>query len=784
MSEKTQLKNTISESERNNDIERKARNRMVSEGYKYSVLKDKENGVLIDPLEERCEEAERKRWQKIKALLALAVILIAGLVIVVLVQHFRGGCPNCGQCTTQECVMGAAYILNKMDASVDPCTDFYLFSCGNWIKKTPFPPSKTKYGSFGIIADEILDIMHKIMNSGEVLYKGENSSAIHKTFQYYAMCMNEVQIQKDGVIPALKLIKSLGSWTLTSDPNSGQFDPSVWTVQNALTQAHKQQFSALFDMSVGTDEKNNSKYIIKFEQAGLTLNDRKEYFSDHSNYKALKEAFLEFAKEIVRLLGGEEAGRKDKVASLYDFEQKLANIHMSKESLIDPVKNYHNMTLQEFQSTFLGDWLDLKAYVTALFSDVSMTVPMDTVVIVYTPDYFKKLQQVIKDTNKETLANYVVWQSVQQMIGYLGKEFETAALILDKVETGVKEYPTRWKRCLTKDTATLGFALGAMYIQDNFANSSKKEVKELLEEIRAAFISNLDDISWMDASTRDYAKVKAAAVTKMLGYPDYIADRKKLDQHYENLTLVPGKFFETRLSVLVYGRQKNLRHLGTQPDRAEWLMVPEEVNGYYSPDFNHIVFPAGILRPPLYNPTSPKSFNFGSFGTICGHELTHGFDNKGRNFDKSGNMASWWTESSTAQFTNYKQCFIDYYSNFTVDGTHLNGETTQGENIADNGGMKMAYLAWKKWESKNHGRDSFTLPGVAYTPDQLFFIGMAQLWCSHYTPEYMQQSILRDVHSIAKFRVLGTMPNSKYFAKAFQCPKGSLMNPEKKCEVW
>ncbi|WAR31147.1 ECE1-like protein [Mya arenaria] len=263
------------------------------------------------------------------------------------------------------------------------------------------------------------------------------------------------------------------------------------------------------------------------------------------------------------------------------------------------------------------------------------------------------------------------------------------------------------------------------------------KVQELFDEVRSAFLSNLDDLAWMDDTTRDYAREKARASGSMLGYPEYITDTKLLDEHYENLTLVEGKFFESRIAIGIHGRQKNLQHYGTVPDKTEWEMYPTEVNGYYSPDFNHIAFPAGILRPPLYNPTSPKSFNFGSFGMIC------------RFFDKDGNMRTWWTDKSSQKFKDFSQCYVDFYSNFTVEGTH------------------MAYLAWRAWKDKHGGGDSLDLPGVTYTPDQMFFIGMAQLWCTHYTPE-----------------VVGTMPNSKYFAEAFQCPSGSSMNPEHKCKVW
>ncbi|XP_052789868.1 endothelin-converting enzyme homolog isoform X2 [Mya arenaria] len=747
-----------------------------------SVNSDVVFAQIKDPIGDEQNRVEKRRWQKAKGIFVFAAIAITCLVVVILFQHFSGKCDQTDSpCTSTECVQGAAYILNKMDTSIDPCTDFYTFSCGNWLKTTPFPPSKNKYGAFGMIDDEIKQIMKEILAEGN---EGQSSSAIQKAFQYHSLCMDEATIEKQGTTPALQLIKDLGSWTLTSDPASGVFDVATWNIQDALLLSHRRGFSPLFSMSVSTDEYNNSQYKIKFDQSGLTLGDRREYFSNHSNYADLKAAFIQFGVDVVTLLGGETDGLKESIGDIYDFEQRLAQIQMSKESLLDPVKNYHNMTLQTFQSSLMGEWLSLDSYMRGIFDGLDSDVTMETVVIVYTPDYFLKLQDVIKKTSEEVLANYLVWHAVESLMGYLPKPFQDASLKLEKVENGVKELPPRWKRCLTKVTSALGFATGALYVQKHFKSSSKQDVQELFDEVRSAFLSNLDDLAWMDDTTRDYAREKARASGSMLGYPEYITDTKLLDEHYENLTLVEGKFFESRIAIGIHGRQKNLQHYGTVPDKTEWEMYPTEVNGYYSPDFNHIAFPAGILRPPLYNPTSPKSFNFGSFGMICGHELTHGFDNKGRFFDKDGNMRTWWTDKSSQKFKDFSQCYVDFYSNFTVEGTHLNGETTLSENIADNGGMKMAYLAWRAWKDKHGGGDSLDLPGVTYTPDQMFFIGMAQLWCTHYTPEYMQQAILTDVHSIAKFRVVGTMPNSKYFAEAFQCPSGSSMNPEHKCKVW
>lgn len=758
--------------------EDKARNRMVAEGYKYHSLNGDKKEEL-EPIDDGGPKDifRNKRERKFIYLLAFSIVLITCLTVVLIWQYFATSQYYAGKpCTTPSCVQESAYILNKMQLSTDPCTDFYEYACGKWEKTTHFPPSKSRYGAFSQISDGIKEMLKEILNKTDSnLYKGVSSTAIKKTRDYYSMCMDEEAINDSGIEPVLKHIDELGSWTVTS----GDFDRDNWDIHTAMVKSHSFNHAPFFSMAVSPDEKNSSSYIIGFEQAGLTLNDPHEYFLNHSNYNELRKAFIAFVTDFGKLLGGKEAIVYDKVEELYEFEQELAKIHVPQEQLVDPVKTYHKMTVKEFQDNVLGNWLDIEEFLKDMFGK---PIPVTENILVYTPAYFKALNKLINASNKQVLANYIVWRSVESLTGYLPAEFLEAALQLDKVESGIKEYPARWKRCLSKIESSLGFALGALYIQENFAESSKTEVESLLEDIRAAFISNLPSVSWMDYQTRDYAIQKAQAVTKMLGYPDFILDPVKLDKYYEKMHL-EEELIASKLTISRFYRQKNMRRLRTVPDRTEWDMVPTEVNGYYSPEFNHIVFPAGILQPPLYNPQKPKSFNFGSFGMIVGHELTHGFDNKGRNFDKFGNMHNWWSNASTKAFDEHSKCYEEQYSKFKVQDTHLNGKTTLSENIADNGGLKMAYLAYKSW-LKTNKKDSFKLPGLDFTSDQLFFIGMSQLWCAHYTPEYAKIAVLVDVHSIAKFRVLGPMMNSKYFSEAFNCPQNSPMNPEKKCAIW
>lgn len=291
-------------------------------------------------------------------------------------------------------------------------------------------------------------------------------------------------------------------------------------------------------------------------------------------------------------------------------------------------------------------------------------------------------------------------------------------------------------------------------------------------------------MSWMDDKTRETAIEKVRKIVQMIGYPDWILDSVQLDKYYENVTLVTGEFLVSHLNIRRESVLRNHNKLGTVPDRQEWHMMPVETNAYYSQSNNQIVFPAGILQRPFFTPSFPMSFNFGTTGMIIGHEMTHGFDNKGRHYDKYGNLNNWWTDQSATSFQSKTSCMVRQYSNYTAENTHLKGERVLGENIADNGGLKTAYMAYRHWVKSKDSNEVKDLPGLTLTPEQLFFVGFGQLWCSYYTPQYTKQAILTDEHTISKFRTIGVVSNSGDFARAFQCAPNTPMNPQIKCQVW
>ncbi|XP_071098574.1 endothelin-converting enzyme homolog isoform X2 [Haliotis cracherodii] len=757
---------------------RKLHSRIMATGYEYLLLeqgRETEDAIAVeshDTLNKK-PKSQKSGDCRLKAIAIISFLIIVALVIFIAWQHFTTQRQEV--CTTPDCVTTSAYIISLMNTTQDPCDNFYEYACGGWEHNTVIPPDKAKYGSFQELETKNKALLKKILDSKGTMYKGANSTSVGKAKTLYKNCMDKQAVENLGIVPALKLIKKLGSWTVTSDPDSGTWEEGSWSFMDTLVDMHKLNRPAFFLMTVSQDDMHSDKNIITFQQSGLTLGEREEYTGNNS--QKFKKAFLGFATQMGELLGGDNS-TLEKMTKVYDLEKSLAEIFMPKEELVDPVATYNKMTLEAFK-TMIGSQFSIKAYADKLFET---DIPLSEEIVVYTVDYFKKLGDIIKNTPKEVLANYLMWQLFNILPGYLPEKFVDAALILTKAETGVSDVGPRWQRCVFKTTAALPFVTGALFVQEKFPPDSKQEVLNIIDDIENAFMRNLNTVAWMDEQTRDIAIEKVKAVTDMIGYPDYILDPEKLDRHYENMTIPDGQFLLSRISVLTFQKGFNLNKRGKKPDRKEWDMAPSDVNAYYSPSNNQIVFPAGILHKPFFNPQFPLSFRYGSLGMIVGHELTHGFDNKGRNYDKDGNLHSWWTNSSARGFEEETACMINQYSQYTVEGIHLNGKYTLGENIADNGGLKTSYSAYQM--AKHSSGTPPKLPGMSLTPDQLFYVGFAQIWCSYYTPEYAKQTVMTDVHSNAKYRVIGPVSNSYDFSSVFKCPAGAPMNPSKKCTVW
>uniref|UniRef100_A0A8C6PG76 Membrane metalloendopeptidase like 1 n=1 Tax=Nothobranchius furzeri TaxID=105023 RepID=A0A8C6PG76_NOTFU len=387
----------------------------------------------------------------------------------------------------------------------------------------------------------------------------------------------------------------------------------------------------------------------------------------------------------------------------------------------------------------------------------------------------------------QTMQNYLTWQLIIDRVNSLSRRFKDARARYRKALYGTTVEDAWWRDCVRYVQSSMENAVGALYVSETFAGESKRMVSDLIGKIQKAFVETLEELSWMDASSKEKAREKAMAIKEHIGYPAYILEEKnpKLDQEYANLNFSEENYFENILENLMSEAHKSLKKLREPVDPDQWIIGAAVVNAFYSPNRNQIVFPAGILQPPFFSKHQQQALNFGGIGMVIGHEITHGFDDNGRNFDKDGNMLNWWSNYSAEHFKEQSQCMVQQYGDFVwklAGGQNVSGISTLGENIADNGGVRQAYKAYLQWVDMEG--EELQLPGLDMDHKQLFFLNFAQVWCGAYRPEYASQSIKTDSHSPLEYRVLGSLQNFEAFSEAFQCPKGSLMNPEQKCRVW
>lgn len=678
---------------------------------------------------------------------------------------------------TADRVQVAASVISRMDLKANPCEDFYKYSCGGWLDRTAIPDSKTRFSTFSELAlknqQSIKFEIAKIING----QANVSSKAIKDAVKYYSACLNTKSIEKRYDQPLKSLIRNYGSWPVT-DKN---FSVSNWNWSDSFMKTHKfLALTPIFNMYVSDDLKNSSNNVIVVNQGGLGIS-REAYLKNSSYHTKVRNAYRVLMKKIVVLLGANKTGEAlmDKV---FDFEKKLANMSMPLEQARQYNKNYQKLKLKDFANqTNIPVWW-LKSWFNWAFNDTGYVVTDNEDIITYSKDYIKRSYELFNSTNPIVQSSYIMWKVVHTF----------SSLLLGKYKEAYNEYYTaiqgttaeerRWEICLSSTSSSFGFALGRIFVDKSFRASAKTMADEMIKGIRKTFIENIDTLTWMDLKTKMAAKDKAKAIIENIGYPKFITTDEDLDKYYRGLIVRKDMYFENVLSRRRFNNLGNYEKLGKKVDKSVWAMIPSQVNAYYSPTENKIVFPAGILQPPFYDHRAPRALNYGAIGVVVGHEITHGFDDQGKNFNKDGNSQNWWTAKSEQGFKDQTKCLVDQYSKYSLYNRFLNGNQTLGENIADNGGSKAAFKAYQEWV-KLHGVEK-KLPGIDLTPEQLFFVGFGQVWCSKYRESAAISQIENGVHSISKFRVIGTLHNSKEFAEVFKCPKSSYMNRETKCSVW
>ncbi|CAH1774945.1 unnamed protein product [Owenia fusiformis] len=672
-------------------------------------------------------------------------------------------------CLTKYCVQTAAFMSNKMDTNVDPCDDFFNYACGTWNRKHVIPEDKSSYNTIVELHDS-LQITLKALLEEPRLELDSRATLLAKTL--YKSCVNTSLIEDAGDAPLRSLLKELGGWPLTLN----QWDESQFSLEKLLGKLRgTYNAPVLIDQWVSPDDKNSSRYIIQLDQAGLGMPSR-EYFLS-SKHERQKAAYVKLLKAVSRLLGASRDVDKQ-IEDILHFETKVANMTVPLHMRQDTGEMYNKMSLIKLsQKMPKFDWL--------LYINSMMPYPLteEEEVVVYAPSYLSDLVALINITPRRTVANYVMWRTAMGLIPEMTEKYRSEIREYSKVLQGVTKEKVRWKKCVEYCNEQMGTAVGAMFVRENFQKDSKEDALEMIHNIREAFNKMLMDNTWMDEDTKRVAKEKADAINERIGYPDYITDKDALDAKFKGLSFREDSFFNSTLQLAQFKIRYNLMKLNeTVSDK--WEQAPAVVNAFYNPSTNDIMFPAGILQPMFYSKNYPKSLNYGGIGVVIGHEITHGFDDKGRQYDKNGNLQQWWKNETIRAFRERAKCMIDQYNEYKLDqiGMNINGKITQGENIADNGGLKEAFLAYRMWVDRN-GEEQL-LPGINLTHNQLFFLNYAQIMCGKMRNEQALIKIRTAVHSPGQIRVLGPLSNSVEFSESFNCPLGSRMNPRKKCLVW
>ncbi|XP_074768637.1 neprilysin [Athene noctua] len=731
---------------------------------------------------------KKLRWSGLEIGLGVVVILLAIVAITMIVLYAT---YDDGVCKTSDCIKSAARILENMDTTAEPCHDFYQYACGGWLKRNVIPETSSRYSNFDILRDELEVVLKDVLDT-----PGSNDiTAVQKAKTLYRSCINETTIDSRGGRPLISLLPNVSDWPVATTNWDSSYG-TAWTAETAIAQLNSRYGKkVLINFFVGTDDKNSTAHIIHIDQPGLGLPSR-DYYECTGAYKEACSAYVEFMISVAKLILQErnisfsESSISEQMKRVMDLEKEIANATTKSEDRNDPLLLYNKMTLAQLQNNFSLE-IDHKAFnwskfINDIMSTVQINVENTEHVIVYDPEYLIRLKSILNKYTPRDLQNYMTWRFVMDLVNSLSRNYKDTRNAFRKALYGTTSETAVWRRCANYVNGNMESAVGRLYVEEAFAGDSKHVVEEMIADIRDVFIKTLDELTWMDAETKKKAEQKATAIRERIGYPDEIVtDDNKLNSEYQELNYKEEEYFENIIQNLVFTQKKRLKKLREKVDKEEWISGAAVVNAFYSASRNQIVFPAGILQPPFFSASQPKSLNYGGIGMVIGHEITHGFDDNGRNFNENGDLVDWWTEESARNFKELSQCMVYQYGNFSWDlagGQHLSGINTLGENIADNGGVRQAYKAYENFVKK-HGKEKL-LPGLEMNHKQLFFLNFAQVWCGTYRPEYAVNSIKTDVHSPGKFRVIGSLQNSPEFSEAFSCAKTNYMDPAKKCRVW
>ncbi len=648
--------------------------------------------------------------------------------------------------------MKPGFDVNAIDKKTDPCVDFYQYACGNWLAQNPIPADQSTWGRFSELHERNQRLLKDILETSAA--KTTRSAGETKIGDYYGACMDERGINAKGTGPLKPEIDRINAIT----------DKSA--LADEVAKLHRLGVNVLFRTESSQDLKNAQEVIAEVDQGGLGLPEKDYYLKTDAKSAETRKEYVAHLQKIFELLGDSAEVAAKKAAAVMTIETTLAKGSMDIVTRRDPEKVYHRMSTQDLGA------LAPSFKFAAFLSEVGLP-PIKTINVTV-PEFFKTMETEIKNVSLDDWKTYLIWHYVHSAAPFLPDAFVNENFnFYGKHLTGAKELRPRWKRCVDATDGDLGEALGQKYVDMTFGKEGKERTLKLVHAIEKAMQKDITDITWMTPATKKKAFEKLHAVADKIGYPDKWRD-------YDNLKIQAGDALGNSLRANVFEFQRQLDKIGKPVDKMEWQMTPPTGNAYYDPQMNNINFPAGILQPPFYDNKMDDAVNYGGIGAVIGHELTHGFDDQGRQFDAKGNLTDWWTEADAKEFERRAGCIEKEYGSFVVSGDlKQNGKLTEGENVADNGGLRLAHMALMDVLG---GKKPAKIDGL--TADQRFFLGFAQIWCTNMRDQAMRLRAQTDPHSLPAFRVNGTVSNMPEFQSAFSCKAGQPMVRENACRVW
>jgi putative endopeptidase len=650
----------------------------------------------------------------------------------------------------------SSFDIASLDRSVVPCNDFYEFADGGWVKSHPIPADHSSWATFNQLHDKNEDVLRQILEEALKDRSAKPGSNWQKIGDYYATCMDEAQIESAGLTPLDGELQRIAAVRDSA------------ALQTEIARLQREGVGAVFEFGSTQDFKDSTQVIADAEQGGLGLPDRQYYRDTDDRSKQLRVQYLAHVTNMFKLMGDDDSKSSDEAKVVAAVETTLANASMDRADRRDPDKVYHTMPVAQLGE--MTPHLSWEMYLKDL------DAPPVGAVNIEQPDFFKAVDAAFSSISLDDWKIYLRWHLLHSVAPALPAKFVDENFnFYGRTLTGAKELLPRWRRCVESTDDVLGEALGQYYVQRNFPPDAKAKAVMMVRNLIAALRADLSTLDWMSPATRAQATRKLEAIVLKIGYPDKWRD-------YSSFKVDRTSYVGNRIRGRVFDFERDLAKIGKPVDRTEWSMSPPTVNAYYGAQKNEIVFPAGILQPPFFDPNGDPAINYGGIGSVMGHEMTHGFDDQGAKFDAGGNLKNWWTPEDLKNFQSRGDCIAQQFEAFSFAEIHENGKLVEGESIADLGGLTISYAAFEK---SLKGKEA-SAPIDGFTPEQRFFLGFAQVWAGDYRPEFARLLIKTDPHPLGQFRTNGAVSNMPSFARAFDCKAGSpMVRPDAlRCRIW